>query len=134
MAQTEKLLEIRVRTQEALRVRGSRREIVMIPFTGEAEGPCFTGHVAGTGVDTQTIENGGPAALSARYMLEGRDSAGNPCRIFVENTGTWGGSFRPRIVTDSPLLRDWEDTELSATVEGIPGGVLVTILRNRKEA
>ena len=130
----EKLMSIRVAVQEALKVTGGREEIVMIPFTGEAEGPCFTGRVVGPGVDTQTILPGEPAALSARYMLEGTDAEGRPCRVFVENTGTWGGRFTPRIVTDSPLLRPWESMKLSATVEGIPGGVLVSVWREEEEA
>ena len=62
-------------------------------------------------------------------MLEGQDAAGNACRIFIENQGGWENGFTPRIVTDSPLLKDWETADLGATVEGIPGGVLVRIFR-----
>lgn len=124
----EKLLEIHVICHEAYSVKGGDREIVMIPFDGEAEGPAFTGKVIGTGVDTQTIVNG-KAALSARYMLEGRDAAGNACRIFIENQGSWESGFRPLLVTDSPVLREWEKASLTATVEGAPGGVTVRIFR-----
>ena len=84
--------------------------------------------MTGTGVDTQTIENGG-ITLSARYMMEGKDAEGNPCRIFVENQGNGESGFHPMIVTDSALLREWETAELSATVEGAPGGVTVRIYR-----
>ena len=125
---TEQLLEIHVICHEAISVKGGKKEIVMIPFDGEAEGTLFTGKVIGTGVDTQTIVNG-KTALSARYMLEGRDAEGNPCRIFIENQGNWEAGFHPVIVTDSPLLREWEASELSATVEGAPGGVTVKIFR-----
>lgn len=83
----------------------------------------------GTGVDTQRIGQDGKTRLSARYMLEGQDAAGNACRIFIENQGSWEDGFTPRIVTDSPLLKDWETADLGATVEGIPGGVLVRIFR-----
>ena len=34
-----------------------------------------------------------------------------------------------RTWADSPLLKDWETADLGATVEGIPGGVLVRIFR-----
>ena len=61
------------------------------------------------------------------HMMEGTDAAGNACRVFVENQGTWEDGFIPRIVTDSPLLADWETARLSATVEGIEGGVLIRI-------
>ena len=125
----EQLLEIRVKCHEALPVRGKTREIVMIPFEGEAEGPLFSGRISGPGVDTQTIING-KAKLSARYMLEGKDAEGNPCRIFIETQGDWETGFRPTVVTDSALLGDWEQSNLSATVEGAPGGVIVRIFRS----
>ena len=125
----EMLMEIRVRCSEPVSVKGSGKQIVMIPFTGEASGPYFTGQVIGTGVDTQTIGKDGKASLSARYMLEGTDSAGNACRIFIENQGTWETGFTPTVVTDSPLLAGWETAALSADVEGIPEGVMIRIRR-----
>ena len=124
----ELLLEIHVTCREAVSVEGGSRKIVMVPFDGQAEGPLFTGRIIGTGVDTQTIENGG-ITLSARYMMEGKDAEGNSCRIFVENQGNGKSGFHPMIVTDSALLREWETAELSATVEGAPGGVTVRIYR-----
>ncbi len=125
----ELLMEIRVECGEAASVRGQETTIVMIPFTGTTEGPYFKGKTVGTGVDTQRIGKDGIARLSARYMLEGQDAAGNACRIFIENEGNGQEGFTPRIVTDSPLLKGWETEELSAAVDGIPGGVLVKIFR-----
>ena len=127
--QDELILSIRVHILEPVSVEGAQQKIVMIPFTGEAEGPYFTGSVIGTGVDTQKIDKGGHAVLSARYMIEGKDSGGNPCRVFIENNGSWDTGFTPKIVTDSPLLAGWETAELYATVEGIPEGVLIGIRR-----
>ena len=66
-------------------------------------------------------------------MLEGTDGEGRPCRIFIENEGSWQSGFRPRIVTDSPLLRAWEDQALTATVESAPGGVTVKIYQEKRE-
>ena len=126
---TELLMEIKVKCNDPVSVTGSTKQIVMIPFTAEASGPYFCGHVIGPGVDTQTVGKDGRAVLSARYMLEGTDSAGNACRIFVENQGTWETGFTPSVVTDSTLLADWETSALSATVEGIPDGVMIRILR-----
>ena len=125
----EMLMEIRVTCQEPVTVEGANRKIVMIPFTGEASGPYFTGSVIGTGVDTQKIEKDDSIMLSARYMLEGTDCAGNACRVFVENQGNWTIGFTPSVVTDSPLLAEWEEADLRATVEGIPGGVMVSVYR-----
>ena len=124
----EQLLVIHVACHEAVSVKGGTRDIVMIPFDGEAEGPLFHGKVIGTGVDTQTIVDG-VAVLSARYMLEGTDADGHPCRIYIENQGVMKTGLHPVIVTDSPLLREWEEAELSSTVEGAPGGVTVKIYR-----
>ena len=126
---SELLLEITVACEEPVSVKGQETTVVMIPFTGTTEGPYFRGKTVGTGVDTQRIGQDGKTRLSARYMLEGQDAAGNACRIFIENQGGWENGFTPRIVTDSPLLKDWETADLGATVEGIPGGVLVRIFR-----
>ncbi|MCR5295356.1 MAG: DUF3237 domain-containing protein [Lachnospiraceae bacterium] len=123
----ELLIEIRVTCKEAVSVEGQNRKIVMIPFTGEASGPYFTGSVIGTGVDTQKIEKDDSIMLSARYMLEGTDSAGNSCRVFVENQGNWTIGLTPTIVTDSPVLARWETARLYATADGIPEGVLIRI-------
>jgi len=131
--QDELLMEIRIRCDEPVSVKGTEKQIVMIPFTGETSGPYFSGHVVGTGVDTQTIGKDGKAFLSARYMLEGDDAAGSPCRIFIENQGSWDTGFAPKVVTDSPLLAGWEKAELSADVEVIPEGVMIRILRKVSE-
>ena len=125
----ELLLEIQVKILDSQRVNGAARDIVMIPFTGTASGPWFTGKIIGPGVDTQNISKDGKAALSARYMLEGTDKSGQACRIFIENQGSFDTGFQPMIVTDSALLSSWETACLYATVEGAPGGVLVRIFR-----
>lgn len=127
--QDELLMKIKVTCSEPVSVTGQNRTIVMIPFTGEASGPYFNGSVIGPGVDTQKINKGGIAVLSARYMLEGKDSAGNTCRVFVENQGSFETGFTPSVVTDSPVLADWETANLYATAEGIPEGVMISIYR-----
>ena len=127
LMQDEKLMEIRVTCHEPVCVEGRQKKIVMIPFGGEASGAYFNGSVIGTGVDTQKIGPDGKPTLSARYMLEGTDAAGNACRVFVENEGNWDQGFTPKIVTDSPLLANWETADLYATAEGIPEGVMIRI-------
>ncbi len=125
----ELLLEIRVTCYEPYSVSGANRKIVMIPFGGEASGEYFNGKVIGTGVDTQKIDGEEKVFLSARYMLEGTDAAGNACRIFVENQGGRDTGLTPTVVTDSPLLSGWETADLYSTAEGIPEGVLIRILK-----
>ena len=130
----ELLLKIQVLCREPFRVSGKTTEIVMIPFTGTASGDLFTGKTVGTGVDTQKIGKNGSFLLSARYMLEGTDAAGNACRIFIENQGNEDTGFIPHVVTDSPLLQAWETADLYSTLEGAPGGVTVRIFKKQKTA
>ena len=125
----ELLLEILVSCDEPFSVKGRSTTVVMIPFTGTTDGPYFKGKTVGTGVDTQKIGTDGSFLLSARYMLEGTDAEGNACRIFIENQGNEQEGFIPRVVTDSPLLKVWEDMDLFSTIEGKAGGVNVRIYR-----
>lgn len=122
----EKLLTIDVECKEALSVEGTSRSIVMVPFTGTAEGRDFSGKVIGEGVDTQTYTKDG-CRLSARYMLEGRDSSGAGCRIFIQNENAADGTLRPAIVTDSKLLAGWESAELFSVIAPADKGVTVRI-------
>lgn len=126
---TEPILTIRVECGEASCVTGYKMDIVMIPFTAVASGRFFTGKTVGTGVDTQKIAKGGEAFLSARYMLEGEDFAGNKCRVFIENQGNFRDGFKPMLVTDSPVLKDWEYAEFSAEIEPVAGGVTIKIFK-----
>ena len=121
------LLEINVVCDSPLTVSGKAGEVVMIPFSGDASGPFFTGKIIGPAVDTQKIGKDGSFRLSARYMLEGVDSAGNACRVFIENQGNEAEGFCPWLVTDSPVLQQWEGKKLTATIGGTPQGVLVRI-------
>lgn len=76
-----------------------------LPFDGEAKSEYFQGKVIPGGVDTQTYSAKG-GDLSARYILEGVDCSGKPCKIFIENNGKFGEEFtHPRIVTDSDTLK-----------------------------
>lgn len=128
----ELLLKIEVQCGQGVSVHGHGRDIWMIPFSGKADGPYFTGQILGEGMDVQKIEKDGKRILSARYVLEGEDFTGQKCRIFIENQGCGEGVYRPLIVTDSEALAGWEEEELWDTVEGIPGGVCVRIYRSRE--
>lgn len=125
---TEPILTIRVECGEASCVTGHKMDIVMIPFTAVASGRFFTGKTVGTGVDTQKIAKGEEAFLSARYMLEGEDFAGNKCRVFIENQGNFRDGFKPILVTDSPVLKDWECAEFLSEIEPVAGGVIIKIM------
>ena len=120
-------LDIDVICEKSLRVSGSGMDIVMIPFSGSASGPCFSGRVLGTGVDTQKIQKDGSLLLSARYMLEGTDREGRACRILIENQGSWSTGFVPLVVTDSSALAFLETEPLCAVIDGTEKGVRVRV-------
>ena len=123
----EPLLEIRVLCEESVTVRGGWATAVMIPFTGTASGPCFTGEIGKGGVDTQIWPKDVQGRLSARYTLQGRDRAGQECRIFIQNEGNQEEGYHPMILTDSGLLSCWERLPMRATIDPAEGGVLVRV-------
>ncbi len=83
-----------------------------------AEGPYFQGMILPGGVDTQKIYPDGSGVLNARYMLEGKDSEGKECRIFIDNTAELGSNETvPRIVTDSAILQKFAEKELAGEME-----------------
>ena len=101
-------------------VEGKNKSIYCIKFHGDAESEHFKGRVLPGGVDTQTKEAGRPLNLSARYILEGKDSDGEDCRIFIENNGqeTAGGIRTvPKVVTDSRALSWLMDAKLYGVLE-----------------
>lgn len=124
------VLTIDVKLLEPYTVQGHQSRITMLPFTGTASGPFFSGQTVGPCVDKQvfrTTADGEEVALSARYMLEGTDCTGRRCRIFIDNSRHDEAGWHPEIVTDSDALADWENGELLADVDPIPGGVRIHI-------
>ena len=113
------ILRIMVRLKETMEVTGKTGCARMIAFTGEAEGPYFQGKILPHGVDTQKVMKGKSLQLSARYILEGVDANGTPCRLFIENNGEEtpdGLRTSPRIYTDSEALSWLEETCLTGSV------------------
>lgn len=123
----DKLFDVYVDITESVFVKGSHEDVCMLSFTGEAKGKYFNGRVIGCGVDTQHISKDGNMNLSARYMLEGRDSDGNDCRCFIENNGDFANGFFPQIITNSPVLSQFEGAELKAEIVNKENGVIVSI-------
>lgn len=105
-------------------VRGGESTAAMVFFEGEADSPYFRGRVLPGGCDTQRITEN-LFQLSARYVLEGTDAEGRPCRIFVENNGEVREPpadgvthTHPAVLTDSPALQWLERAKLSGTATG----------------
>ena len=125
----EQLMEIDIRIKGSQFVAGHTKDICMIEFDGTAHGPYFNGEVIGSGVDTQKIEKSKEMVLSARYMLEGKDAEGNDCRIFIENNGSDFNNCKPTVYTNSPLLAEWETSDLVAKVIPVEKGVTIQIYK-----
>ena len=87
----------------------------MVLFEGECDCENFKGKVLPGGVDTQHYYAEGKGRISARYMLEGVDKEGNPCKIFIQNDGEHDNGFlptTPKVYTHSEALRWLEDADL----------------------
>lgn len=122
-----KLFDIYVDIEKEISVKGHTCDICMLTFSGKAVGEYFNGSILEVGVDTQTARKDGKCLLSARYMLEGVDLAGERCRIFIENNGNWKDGFVPRFVTDSEVLGIYEAGKLEAHLAGQENGVVVSV-------
>jgi hypothetical protein len=115
-------------------LKGVAGEILMIPFSGVVKGAIFNGRVLPGGVDTQTVDQNGVRHMSARYMLEGLDKDGQPCRIYIDNNGWFSNEmvmpFKtiPTFFTDSKTLAPYLHSNKFRT-EGYPrqGGVTIKV-------
>jgi hypothetical protein len=102
-------VHVEIDDREVSMLKGPAGEAVMIPFSGTVTGELFNGKVLPGGVDTQIVNQNGVRHMSARYMLEGTDRDGEPCRIYIDNNG-WFESFSlpfrtiPTFYTDSKKL------------------------------
>ncbi|HEY9060540.1 MAG TPA: DUF3237 family protein [Pseudobacteroides sp.] len=109
----EEVFTVHIKPENCIKLNNDYEDmVVMIPFTGYVTGKYFEGKVLSGGVDTQIIgKHGDRHTLSARYMLEGKDYTGEPCKIYIENSGDIYEKrnnvlFRtcPKIITNSKAL------------------------------
>lgn len=98
---------------ESVHINCENAEVVMIPFKGCVDCELFKGIVEPCGVDTQIRNAACIRHMSARYMLTGKDQAGQDCHIYIENNGwfdernghmTMPFHTVPTFYTDSKLL------------------------------
>lgn len=115
------ILRIKVTVDGCHALDAAPRAVRMLPFSGSCESPLFHGIILPGGVDTQMDFAPGQGSLSARYMLEGTDAEGKPCKLFIDNSAvTREGRetvTHPRIITDSPALKWLETAALTGTIE-----------------
>ena len=111
------------------------RGVRMLPFTGSCESPLFRGTILPGGVDTQMDLAPGQHTLSARYMLEGVDSAGQKCKLFIDNSAVSRAGAEtvthPRVITDSAALKWLETASLTGRIEEKGDHLEIVILAER---
>ena len=124
-------IHVRMDMKDCSFLKGPAGEVVMIPFSGTAEGEIFNGVVRPGGVDCQRVNLVGVRHMSARYLLEGTDSAGEKCHIFIENNGwfeTQSTPFKtvPTFITDSKTLSPYLHTnKFRGEGHGEQGGIVI---------
>jgi len=117
----KEVLTIYVKVTEVYEVKGKIGEASMLHFEGYADCENVKGVILPGGVDTQKEFYGNNRVLSARYIIDGIDGAGEKCRIFIENIGIIqdGGQIKttPKIITDSVHLSYLETAALEGVIE-----------------
>ena len=122
------ILTLNIHITQVLETRSVSGIARMILFDGTADGPCFHGTILPGGVDTQREMPDRTGTLSARYMLQGTDEKGCPCRIFIENSAILGHEeTRPVLLTDSKALSWLEKAMLKGHILSEEGTLKILI-------
>lgn len=95
-------------------------------FTGYCDNEIFKGCIIPEGIDVQKKYGNDPEILRAEYTLVGTDNENNKCSIHIVNQKK-GTRYKPVIKTDSKRLAYLSELDLTATLEGFPGGLTVRI-------
>lgn len=134
----EEVLTVHVKIEKTVEMKSdSVDDVLMIMFSGSADGKYFEGQVLPGGIDTQVIGKFGDRhTLSARYMLEGKDYTGESCKIFIENNGNFNRKYEdilfrtyPKIITNSKALDFLNNDILVGEGIGTESGVDIKIYR-----
>ena len=128
----KEILRLHILLDDFNHVESDKGKITFIRFHGNAKSDLFEGIVCSGGVDTQIHRPGEYNMISARYILEGKDFAGAPCKIFIENNGVDRADGTPmdtvpEIFTDSPNLKWLENAVLSGQVCWEDGELIIHI-------
>lgn len=105
---------VTVRREECSRLNCETGRVAIIPFDATVESDLFTGKTLPGAADVQVTNAAGIRHMCAKYMFEGVDYTGVPCKLFVCNEGFFEPESRPkpfhacpRFMTDSQALTDY---------------------------
>lgn len=123
-----KLMTLMIHCKEVYEVKTTEKIFRQILFDGYAEGEYFNGKILPGGVDTQIEYTDGSGILSARYLLEGMDSSGKECRMYIENTGHFHEDItEPVIYTDSQVLEFLNGCKLVGEMKTVEGQFMIDV-------
>lgn len=122
----KEILRIRVSIADCEESYMGEETLRRIYFGGTSESGYFKGRILPGAVDEQRFIGEKMISIRAAYELEGRDGSGADCRIKIVNTKV-GRDFKPAVETDSEELKFLNSADLTAALEGFPGGLTVRI-------
>ena len=97
-------------TIDRTKISRIENKAVIIPFGGYVKSDLFSGSILPGACDVQTYDAAGIRHMCAKYMFEGKDMNGQPCRLFVENNGWFEPGSRPAVFHATPtFMTDSED-------------------------
>lgn len=110
---------VTVRREECSHLDCETGRAVIIPFDATVKSELFTGKTLPGAADVQVTNAAGIRHMCAKYMFEGVDYTGTPCKLFVCNDGFFEPNSRPRpfhacphFMTDSCTLADYLHQEI----------------------
>lgn len=117
----ELVIEVSVVVDSCNRLEDSDVLVQQVGFHGTFWSIAGSGTILPGGVDTQVKLEDGPMTLSARYMMEGTDEAGNTFLIYVENNATMDAPgdncTHPQVLTNCEKLKYLETADLMGELE-----------------
>jgi len=105
-------------------VNGATCDVTMQYFEGEAEGEYFNGNIKRASSNViKAYKEGykdGKSYTTARYILEGKDSSGNACSLFIEDNGIINAdksiTGKPTIITKNEELAWLQTADIQTRV------------------
>lgn len=118
---TEKVMSIEVTDKDLYYVEGNTCTVDMQYFEGSVSGDYINGDISSQGTTVfKEYKDDNRVEYCARYIINGTDSSGSSCKVFIEDNGTReeAGNLtgKPVIITGSKDLAWLETADLQSRV------------------
>lgn len=110
--------------------------VTMINFEGHCKTEYFEGKVLQGGVDTQRHFRPDSTLLSARYMMEGVDGMGKPCKVYIDNQAILPNPTNrttPKFITDSEYLSSFQKDSIWGRLDFRQDGLYIQVFAEPRE-